>query len=300
MRYRICILSGALFVAAVMGFRLYEAWLTRGLTYAEAREGYVTHNETLPAVFARTEIVLRAAGSGAVTLVVPDGTRAQKGEPVARLGDQNEQYLTAPAAGLVCAGTDGLEEIFTPSALLESDLEELFSRCGGEEEAVFTRRPAAGNFVQSGGAAARIVDNLQPVWAYLGMSGTEGILKGDRLTINVDGTLRVCTVERVDEPSRGVVVSFAHYINSVTNARVKQVIWQKQPPRHGVVVPAEALFARGEELGVYVVESGIINFRRVQALDRNEILVCVDNLVSGYSVVTNPTDGLQGLAVSGR
>ncbi|MDR1603895.1 MAG: hypothetical protein LBS10_03770 [Gracilibacteraceae bacterium] len=312
MRYKLIIICGALFVAAVFGFQFRETWLTRGLTYTEAREGYVTHDETAPAIFARTETVLYAAGSGSLSFIVPDGTRAQKGEAVVRIDDRESQ---APVAGLISSHLDGLEEILIPTALLEDDLGELFTRCGGEAEAVFSGRPGsaapepvgpeaasggeARTYVRAGDAAAKIVNNLQPVWAYIATGDTQGILKGDKLSISVDGTLRSCTVERVAGPGRGLVVSFPQYISTVTNTRLKQVQWQKQAPRYGVVVPAEALFARGEEVGIYVVESGIINFRRVKVLDRNETLVCVDNLPAGYYVVTSPADGLQGLAAAG-
>jgi hypothetical protein len=309
MRYKLIVICGVLFVAAVFGFQFRETWLTRDLTYAEAREGYVTHDETLPAVFARTETVLYAAGAGTLVFSVPDGTRAQKGEAVARVDGREVQ---APVAGLVSASVDGLEEILTPAALLEDDLAALFARCGGEVEAVFTGRAAAEtteaetapadgaaarDFVRAGGAAAKIVNNLQPLWAYIATGSAQGVLKGDKLSVSVDGTLRSCTVERV--VGSGLVVSFPQYINTVTDTRVKQVRWQKQAPRRGVIVPAEALFARGEEVGIYVVESGIINFRRVKVLDRNETLLCVDNLSGGYYVVTSPADGLQGLPATG-
>jgi hypothetical protein len=302
-------------MAVVYVFQLREAWLTRDLTYERAREGYVSHDEILPAVFARSEILIYAADAGAVSFIVPDGKRAQKGETVARVDGREARYLTAPAAGLVCARTDGLEEILTPAALLEADLAELFARCGGAEEAAFKRNPAGAptavesdtppageppaeerSFVQAGGAAGKIINNLQPVWAYIAAGNTQGVLKGDRLFINVDGAVRACTVERVGAPGLGLVVSFPQYINSVTNTRVKEVGWRKETPTYGVVVPAAALFAQGEEVGVYAVESGIINFRRVKILDRNGSFASVDNLQSGYTVVTNPREGLQGVS----
>ncbi|MDR1960730.1 MAG: hypothetical protein LBQ16_00425 [Gracilibacteraceae bacterium] len=320
MRNKLFLLGGVIVVAAVMAFHLRESWLTRDLTYAEVSAGFVTHDELAPAVIARTETLMTSAYAGDVSFVVPDGKRAQKGEIVARVGTQS---VTAPVAGLVCARADGLEGIITPEALLEEDLAELFARCGGEEEAVFSGRTAPGaaedaavegvnaaaeegetlparNYIQAGGSVGKIVNNLKPVWAYIALSGTEGIVKGDSLNIRVDSTLYPCTVERVDAPHRGVVVSFRQYINSATETRVKQLAWQKQPPSQGMVIPAEALFARGEEMGVYVVESGVINFRRVKVLDRNETLACVDTLQAGFAVVTNPADGLQGLAVRVR
>ncbi|MDR1069379.1 MAG: hypothetical protein LBL37_01130 [Gracilibacteraceae bacterium] len=312
MRNLLIIFFAVVAMAVVYVFQLREAWLTRDLTYESAREGYVSHDEILPAVFARSEILIYAADAGTVSFIVPDGKRAQKGETVARVDGRETRYLTAPAAGLVCARTDGLEEILTPAALLEADLAELFARCGGAEEAAFKGNPAGTpaaaeedtppaeerSFVQTGRAAGKIINNLQPVWAYIAAGNTQGVLKGDRLFINVDGTVRACTVERVGAPGLGLVVSFPQYINSVTNTRVKEVGWRKETPTHGVVVPAAALFAQGEEVGVYAIESGIINFRRVKILDRNESFASVDNLQSGYTVVTNPRDGLQGVSAA--
>ncbi|MDR0433946.1 MAG: hypothetical protein LBH21_02635 [Gracilibacteraceae bacterium] len=307
--------------AVVYVFQLREAWLTRDLTYERAREGYVTHDEVLPAVFVRSETVVYAPGAGALSFTVPDGQRARKGETVARVDGRD---IIAPGAGLFCARVDGLEEILTPAALLEGDLEELFAECGGAEEAAFkgilpagagetatenepaslsaagdeTGAAAGRNYAPAGGAAGKIINNLRPAWAYIAAANTQGVLKGDSISVNVDGALRSCTVERVAVREGGLVVSFPQYINTVTETRVKEVGWQKQAPTRGVVVSTAALFALGEEVGIYAVESGVINFRRVKVLDRNDAWASVDNLRPGYIVVTNPRDGLQGMAVS--
>jgi hypothetical protein len=143
-----------------------------------------------------------------------------------------------------------------------------------------------------------MVNNLQNSWALIKLSSTEHILAGDRLTFISGKDIYISTVRRVEESSRLVVVEFGQYINGSTEQRRQQWRWQRAGRQRGVVFPREAIFAQGEEIGVFVVENSVINFRRVRVLDQNETLACVDNVPAGRLVVTNPRQGLHGIAAN--
>ena len=98
----------------------------------------------------------------------------------------------------------------------------------------------------------------------------------------------------------GVVVLFPYYIDGSATKRRQEVTWIYQSPTSGTLIPKSALWTQGEEIGIFLWNEGVVQFKKVKVLDQNDKQVCIEKLPSGIPIVITPRNGLDGIVADVR
>lgn len=297
------LLWGGLLVTLILGSLgwVYRSnWLAGSIAVELAKMGSIDHNVEVKAIFANEEYLIQAPASGKVELLGKDGQRFRRGETVALIHPEGATpgttskaiaaQVTAPVGGLLFQKVDGLESMFTPQSLLDMDLAKILEQ---------KENPQPQNdIVQAGAPLGKVVNNLIPTEAFVELKLTTDLSVGKTIKFNLEGQMQNAKILRKSDQPQGIVVRFNQYLEGTANQRIKNVNWISRPSVSGVVIPKSALFTKGEEQGVYVVQEGIFQYRKVKVLDENDTLVCVENLPEGISVVKNPRSGIESLTAN--
>ncbi|MCL1790006.1 MAG: hypothetical protein FWG40_01395 [Peptococcaceae bacterium] len=284
--------------------------LQNRLIYVTATEGVVTHEIPVTLLIANTETLVISPAGGTPVYLKPDGSRFRRDEKIADIG---KDILTAPVSGLFFAGKDDLEGILTPTTLTTMDLQKLMTEVNSviPETTKLTKTPnpakdlvAMNKFhpitgTSASGVAGKMVNNLESSWAFIYLTDAGNIPEqGDLLHFKVEeDTIEKAYVERLSYAPRGAVVRFHRFLESSGNQRVLSAQWIRQNPRQGIVVPVSAVFYKGSETSVYVVESGIILQKSVRVIDQNKDFACIEGIYAETRVVKNPRAGINGKKV---
>ncbi|MDQ7096147.1 HlyD family efflux transporter periplasmic adaptor subunit [Desulfosporosinus sp. PR] len=270
----------------------------RDIKFAVAQTGTITHERKVPATYANQELPVIAPFSGTIQFIGNDGQRFRRGETLATLqqngaapgskqGSAANTAITAGMGGLFFHQSDGLETIMTSDNLMSMDLEKLVAQTSVVK--------TTGQTVQEGEVVGKIVNNLMPTMAFLQLQSIDDLTGGKTLSLTVGNQTMNAKIMRKSEKPMGIVVQFPHYVDGSASNRHQEVIWNYSPQTSGVLVPKSALWTQGEELGIFVVNEGVVHFKKVKVLDEDDQQACIDNLPNGIPVVTNPRDGLEGL-----
>lgn len=294
----IFILIFILLISGLIG--LYRmVWLPEQPNLVRVEAGAIKHEVEIDATFANQEYVLQAPLAGKVSFIASDGQRFRKGESIATItpegvapGAQSSgqsRTVSAPHGGLLYHKVDGLEGLLTPDNLVTMDLNKLVTQSPSEK---------ALSSVQTGEIFGKIVDNLTSTSAFLELPGLDGITKGQNLSLRIDGKTENAKILRKSESPKGVVVQFAHFIDSSLEKRKQKLNWIMRPPVNGIIVPKTALWQDGGKEGIYLVVEGVIRFREVKVLDANDTEACIKDLKEGMFIVSNPRQGLEGMSTA--
>lgn len=307
-----------------LGWVYRSNFLTGSLKVELAKQGSIDHHQTITAVFANEETLLKAPSAGLPEFLVQEGERVRKGDSIAviqsggvALGQEiatASNQVPAPIGGIVFSSIDGLETYLTPENLLAMDVEKIIQQTvvtpdasQTPEEDQRTLVPQANQSVQvsqspsgnvaKGKAIGKIVNNLKPTVAVLNIN-TQGyeVGKSIKLVIN-DQSYNAKVLRLLDNP-QGLVVQFNQYINGTSQQRIQNISLVVKPSVSGVLIPKSSLWIKGEEQGVYVVQEGALNYRKVKILDENDQVICVENLPHGIPIISNPRVGLDGLVMN--
>ncbi|RNC29498.1 MAG: hypothetical protein AWM53_00496 [Candidatus Dichloromethanomonas elyunquensis] len=294
------ILSIILFVGLLL-WKSNSIWASGKLSFVTVRQGWVQHQKEVKTIFANTEILLTAPVEGKVVPVQDEGKRFRKGETVAKIipsGVDREQTVgevavTAPVSGLFYSKTDQLEQVITPENFMNMDVNALLSQVQN------------GKIISSGNADSvnklsplgKIVNNLYPSWMFMYLEDKDQAAKGQTLKFTIRGEEYTGTVMQATGQPRGAVVRFNQYVNGTTENRVQNIIWNFKPASKGVLVPLTALCTFGEEKGVYAGNDGIVRFINVKVLDYNDSVACVEGIPEGIEIISNPSKGIEGMAI---
>lgn len=302
-----------LFLVVLILWDYRSSWIAGRLNFNTVHDGYVTHEKSVKAVFANTEIVVTSPAEGSV-IPADEGKRFKRGEKVATVvptgvgHDQTSSGITvsAPISGLFFSSRDGLEQVATPENLMNLEL-------GGLLAQVENNQPLADNntddtsgsdksenitaTVSINSPIGKMVNNLYPSWAFLYLGEEDHIAKGDSIKVAIDGEEYTGAVMRIYDNPKGAVIRFSQYISSSSEKRTMAIIWSFQTATRGLVVPTDAVCASGEEKGVYILLDGVIRYRSVVVLDSNETVTCVEGLPQGTQVVVNPRKGIEGMFI---
>lgn len=293
-------------IVSSLGWVYRANWVGNSLEVEIAQMGSIDHYVPVKAIFANEEYVIQAPTSGKVELLGKEGQRFRRGEAVAQIypegaapGTQSSQQpvqVSLPKGGLFFQKVDGLESVLTPHSLLEMDLAKILEQQGSLQ--------AQTELIQAGASLGKVVDNLIPTVAFVEVQPTEELTVGKTIKFNLKGQVERAKILRKSDNPQGIVVQFEQYLDGSETSRIQELNWIARPSENGVIIPKSALFTKGEELGVYVVQEGIFQFRNVKVLGENETLVCVEKskegaktegLPQGIPVVKNPRSGIEGL-----
>jgi len=276
-------------------------WIARKLIYFSAHKGTVYHQENVKAVFANEEEYVYSPVGGTVDFPKEEGKRFGKGEVILTINTTS--YASAPSSveiranssGLFYATRDGFEDTITPENFLTMDLSEML------EGIKLVDDKAYGNIsdkVSANEIIGKIVNNLSSSWAFVYLSDTDGLWKGDTINLVINEKNYTADIEKISNQPCGVVVKFTQYVNEGVEKRIENIIWSYKSPTEGIIVPLSSLCIIGEESGVYVVEEGVVCFKTVRIIDKNDEFMCVENIPEGIRVVVNPSENIEGISVS--
>ena len=296
-----------------LGWVYRSSFLTGSLKVEIARQGSIDHLQTVAAVFANEETLLKAPGAGTTEFLVQEGERVRKGDLIARihsggvvLGQENAAAahdLYASSGGIVFSVIDGLETYLTPENLLAMDVGKILqptqelSATQEAQEAQEPSPPQSSGSVAAGKVIGKIVNNLKPTVAVLKVE-PKGYEVGKSVKLIIDDQNYSAKILRLLDNPHGLVVQFNQYINGTSQKRLQDISLVQRPSVSGVLVPKSSLWSKGEEQGVYVVKEGAIQYRKVKILDQNDQVICVENLPHGIPVITNPRTGIDGLIMN--
>ncbi|EHL07373.1 putative membrane fusion protein [Desulfitobacterium hafniense DP7] len=296
-----------------LGWVYRSSFLTGSLKVEIARQGSIDHLQTVAAVFANEETLLKAPGAGTTEFLVQEGERVRKGDLIARihsggvvLGQENAAAahdLYASSGGIVFSVIDGLETYLTPENLLAMDVGKILqptqelSTTQEAQEAQEPSPPQSSGSVAAGKVIGKIVNNLKPTVAVLKVE-PKGYEVGKSVKLIIDDQNYSAKILRLLDNPHGLVVQFNQYINGTSQKRLQDISLVQRPSVSGVLVPKSSLWSKGEEQGVYVVKEGAIQYRKVKILDQNDQVICVENLPHGIPVITNPRMGIDGLIMN--
>ena len=296
-----------------LGWVYRSSFLTGSLKVEIARQGSIDHLQTVAAVFANEETLLKAPGAGTTEFLVQEGERVRKGDLIARihsggvvLGQENAAAahdLYASSGGIVFSVIDGLETYLTPENLLAMDVAKILqptqelSTTQEAQEAQEPSPPQSSGSVAAGKVIGKIVNNLKPTVAVLKVE-PKGYEVGKSVKLIIDDQNYSAKILRLLDNPHGLVVQFNQYINGTSQKRLQDISLVQRPSVSGVLVPKSSLWSKGEEQGVYVVKEGAIQYRKVKILDQNDQVICVENLPHGIPVITNPRTGIDGLIMN--
>ncbi|MDD2234966.1 MAG: HlyD family efflux transporter periplasmic adaptor subunit [Desulfitobacteriaceae bacterium] len=299
------LLWGMLILAVLFasGLWFYRSVLIgRLLAFAYAQQGEIGHGVKVQATFVNREYVIYSKVAGKVEFLGTDGQRFRRGDIVAKVrpegaapgtmnGSQSDVALIAPDGGLLFRKIDGYETFLTAENLRGTNLAELLS-----EKAIVRETDP----VQPGGAAGKIVNNLVPTEAFIEMPSLDNLVIGKSLRFNITDQLQTAKIILKSENPLGIVVQFNQFVDGSVQNRRQEIVWVSQPSVKGVIIPKSSLWFHGEEQGVYVINEGVIQYRKVNILDQDETQVCIEGLAPGMLVVTNPGKGIEGLSAGGK
>lgn len=296
-------LWGSLLVALILfslGWVYRANWITGSLEVETAQTGSIDHYVTVKAIFANEEYVIQSPASGKVELLGKEGQRFRLGETVAQIHPEGAApgsnthrqtvQVSMPKGGLFFQKVDGLESVLTPESLVNMDLARILEQQENSE--------TPKDIVQAGAPLGKVVNNLSPTVAFVEAEPSKDLSVGKTIKFKLDDQIRTGKILRVSDNPKGIVVRFNQYLEGTVNNRIQNVQWITKPSETGIVIPKSALFTKGEELGVYVVQEGILQFRKVNVIDENDSLVCVNNLPQGIPIVKNPRPGIEGLTAN--
>lgn len=293
------VLWGAFFTVLLLsslGWVYRSNWLNGSIEVELAKTGSIDHNIKVKAIFANEESVIQAPASGKVEFQGKDGQRFRRGETIALIhpeGAASQQVLAqvnAPIGGLFFQEVDGLEDVFTPKSLSDMDLTKILEQKENPQH--------QNDIVQAGAPLGKLVNNLLPTEAFVELDQIEDLNVGKMTKFNLNGQVQSAKILRKSDQPKGIVIRFNQYIEGTANQRNQDINWISRPSVDGVVIPKSSLFTKGEEQGVYVVQDGIFQYRKVKVLDENDTLACVENLPNGIPVVKNPRSGIEGLTAN--
>lgn len=307
-----------------LGWVYRSNFLTGSLKVELAKQGSIEHLQTITAVFANEETLLKAPSAGSPEFLVQEGERVRKGDSIVviksggvALGQEmatTSNQVQAPIGGIVFASIDGLETYLTPENLLAMDVGKILQQTvvtqdhsqatEGDQAAQATQDTQVvqasqnpGDYVASGKVMGKIVNNLKPTVAVLNIN-TQGYEVGNTVKLVINNQSYNAKILRLLDNPQGMVVQFNQYINGTSKQRVQDISLVVKPSVSGVLIPKSSLWIKGEEQGVYVVQEGALQYRKVKILDENDQVICVENLPHGIPIVSNPRTGLDGLIMN--
>lgn len=305
-------LSALFLLVCILGLSLWAAntfWVSLNREYDIAFQGMVTHEVDVKTYFANQETLVFSPLEGTVRLPEEEGVRVGKGDELAVITPAGVNYavfgdevqIQAPSAGLFYSDLDTIEEILTPENLEKMALSSVIT----ETERLYkeyTEKIGADRIegqVSKNKAIGKIVNNLAPSWAFVRLPSLEGLIKGNRINFKVGEQEYSAQAIKLSTDPKGVVVKFPEYINGSTQDRIQIIQWIKKAPTQGVIVPAKALYTRGEEKGVFVSQKGVLTFKPVKIIDYNQEYACIENIPVGQKIVVNPDQKLEKSVVTG-
>lgn len=237
------------------------------------------------------EKVISAAYSGKLTLLVQNGQRVGKNQGFAELsafgttadGKGVDTVISSPAAGMMIYWWDGLENVFSPDILGNSDVEKLFLAAKPQQ---------IGASVQAGQPLAKIIDNLEGIFVVARLSVNYlhvPFQKEEAVKINFDDVRYKATIKdiKTDSEKEYLLLQMsdlppAFKISRSVNISIVRDVFK------GIVLPKTALVPKNSMLGVYVIEANKVHWQAVRILGAVKDKVAVAGIIQSQDVIINP------------
>jgi len=296
-RLRISLILGVFFLVSgyllFLGLReVYRFCLIHAVhtTIAEVGELCVHHEGE--GIILRNEVLVRAPLPGTVTRHISEKTRVPAHTPVASLqifpdlsGKPGTYTLTAPVAGAVWYHWDGWEEVLVPNNWERLNFELLFPQVES------TKEKQAPLTVKTGDVVFKIVDDLVNPCVVIRIKdkGSFAVAEGQQVDLEWEqgeGRGKVLRVWK-REDFCFIAVEVTKGIFNLPHQRSFRLKLVSQK-LEGVVIPAAAIYQKGETKGVYLASLGGYQFKKVEVTGKVGDKAVVTGIAPGEEVVVNP------------
>ncbi|MCG8402490.1 MAG: hypothetical protein MJA84_13000 [Firmicutes bacterium] len=236
----------------------------------------------------RREELLKAPASGELKVLVRDGERLRVGSPLAEIRGVMDSTITSPRAGVFSSHVDGLESLLVPDMLGELDLAAV--------EKIKKDEPPAKNKVYSGQFFGKVVDNLHPVYVYLGIDNPTGdvrrsfenrdtaylVLKDREWPVKVEDVF-------IRDDKLNLLVEIRDYPDELVHRRELDIELVARR-LSGWLVPRQAVVFKDGEPGIYVASRQRIHWIPVSVRDRlgDTVSVTGGHLDDSVRYISNP------------
>lgn len=248
----------------------------------------------------RQEKSISSPIAGLFEKVCEEGERVAKdatiGYLVAMTGTSLEKTekmpVKTPYAGMLSYKTDGYENLFTPEIWQELDINKVIEL---EKGLTPSDGGKAKNIdqIEAGQRLFKIVDNLAPeyLFAEFVSDSDNAIEEGSFVEINLDDSENprlkgiVKDIEIRDEKIR-VLLKISTTTQTRETRRLKGSIVIDR--FSGVVLQKDVLVKRGDKIGVYILDKGLVQWREVNIAGAVKEKAAVEGLSSSDWIVTTP------------
>ncbi|MDS1029601.1 HlyD family efflux transporter periplasmic adaptor subunit [Bacillota bacterium LX-D] len=298
------------FISKVIMFALLvlTCWLIVGQVYdlilehliktAEVRYGVLEQRLPTDAIVAREETVYTAPVSGKVQLMVKEGQRVPKNFEILKLiGEGSNQNETRPVykvmatrTGIVSFHLDGLENVITPTTILQLGESNLKQNVKNLE----TQKKQQTSTVSGGTPLVKIVNNIKPIVLDLNLD------KKQIKTLPKEGETLAFRIPKYEEKWFMKITKINQTKNSVRiiaecNEWPNEIIYKRtiglnviNETYQGIIVPQEAIVHKNSRSYVYKVTANGFALVDVQINGQIKGQAAVSGLEPGDEILVNP------------
>lgn len=299
--HRLVHLSMGIFIALVaFGFLGWQAWHWLSIQLVDVKplkKGILVEKLPAVAVLVKNETPLKAPLTGEVEMLAADGDRLRVGSPVARIqGPQGSATVYSPKPGVLCTHLDGLEGTLSPQNKNVLDVN-MIEKIEISEE----KDPGTIKVAEKGVPFCKLVDNLEPVVAFLRVNGDELEKLGHRDKYDLFLQGREVTGRfmefRGSAPGQ-LLLEIAQCPREVLHLRqVKAEIITRE--MEGYPVSQDALVFEDNQSGIFVVEKQMVKWLPVviKGHMQGKVVLQGESLNENTRYIANPERVKKGARV---
>lgn len=300
--------------ALVLAGLRYIAWLR--LDMVAAAPGSLTLETGAELVMIRREHVLTADVAGEFIPTATEGSRVSAHSSVGYMVREASGSLTpakqeviTPYGGLVSFALDGWENKLTPDSVYQTDWQYTLSLLRLEAiEAEAELAEAELPDLSSGRPLARVVDNLEPLLAFIccGSDPYEAE-PGDKLTLRLNGDMgeelysaSITTVGHLNSGEWICLAGFSDNESLLAAPRYHSIVILGETIS-GVSVPPSAVFTdESGQTGLYRRNRDRLEFALVEVLAETESEAIISGIAVNDQVAANPEKAKPGQRLYGK
>ena len=245
-----------LFVVYLTGAQIWHMALHRLISVDFLNTGHIDLVSAAGAILIKNEITVNAPARGEFKPIVKDGSRVSVGTLVGKIVTEDsagEIALRAPAAGIFCIHTDGLENVLKPGSTDIIEISKAIKLKTGTDNSGDIRYIA-----EKGFPVFKIIDNLSPLTMYIQIARpfNRNDLEEGKVITFIWGNLELrSAVEsiKVDKDSVQALLTVRNYPDAIVHYRNVEVKLVREKV-FGYIIPASALVQKNGGRYIYIIK----------------------------------------------
>lgn len=299
---------GLLFATFILCFLWYLVGGIKTLIYHQLLEiqilqpSIVRQEFSVQGVLIKQEYPIALPLKGSMTFTISDGERVKAGTQIGVLSAADMESATgvktyamkSPTSGMLCTHVDGYEDILIPgniNIVQIPALDKIDSNISGKVPAV----------AEKGQKVAKVIDNLGPIYIY----GSFPPEKLKEIQNQKENTIKVMWQQQLleakldklisNQQQPGMLLLLKNYPDGILHQR-KLDFQLVTGELEGLLVNEEALVAKDNKPGLYILWKGIVRWVPVEITDRlaGKVKVSGQELQPGIRYILNPKFAREG------